>query len=157
MTFMDARVSGWNTAIEVGLPGIDRQHREMFELAATFRGQGDDIRMMKTLAMLCDYAKTHLREEEDLLVRIGYPDLEEHRRHHAEFRRMLRELLVDARQLTLDAIADRVERLINGWFYQHVLHVDALYVPMVKAHEAYRRRLLAGHPTGKTDEPPDTA
>lgn len=154
---MDARVSGWNTAIEVGLPGIDRQHREMFDLAASFRGQGDDIRMMKTLAMLCDYAKTHLREEEALLVRIGYPELEEHRQHHVEFRRMLRELLADARHLTLDAIADRVERLINGWFYQHVLHVDARYVPLVKAHEAYLRTLRASRPPGATEEPPDAA
>ena len=91
---------------------------------------------MKTLAMLCEYANTHLREEEDMLLAIGYADLEAHKKHHAEFRRMLRELLKNAHNITLDQIADQVESLINGWFYQHILQVDALYVPKAKAHIA---------------------
>lgn len=133
---MDTRISSWSAAIEVGLPTIDEQHRQLFDLAGTFRGQGDDIRVMKTLAILGEYANTHLREEEELLEQIGYPALAEHKQHHAEFRRLLRELLHNARHLTLDQIADQVEALINGWFYQHVLQVDALYVPLVKAHYA---------------------
>jgi hemerythrin len=37
------------------------------------------------------------------------------------------------RRLTLDEIAERAEDLINGWFYQHILTVDAEYVDAVKA------------------------
>ena len=133
---MDTRISNWSSEIESGLPTIDQQHRQLFDLAATFRGQGDNIRVMKTLAMLCDYANTHLREEEEMLLAIGYAGLEEHKAHHAEFRRMLRELLSNSRNMTLDQIANEVELLINGWFYQHVLKVDALYVPMAKAYTA---------------------
>lgn len=133
---MDTRISNWSPEIEVGLPTIDQQHHQLFDLASTFRGQGDNIRVMKTLSMLCDYANTHLHEEEEMLLEIGYADLEAHKKHHAEFRRMLRELLQNARSLTLDQIADQVESLINGWFYQHILQVDALYVPLAKAHVA---------------------
>ena len=49
---------------------------------------------------------------------------------------MLRELLDASRQMTLDQIADRIEDLINGWFYQHILTVDVEYVEAVKAHQA---------------------
>lgn len=140
---MDARVTQWSSLIEVGIREIDDQHRQLFELAASFAGQGDEIRIMKSLAMLCDYVKGHLRDEENLLAAIGYPDLEAHRSAHGEFRRLLRELLQEARDLSLDQIALRVDRLINGWFYNHILHVDALYVPMVIAYQAYQERLQA--------------
>jgi len=137
---MDIRVNSWSPSIEFGIPEIDDQHRELFELAATFRGQCDEIRVMKSLAILCDYAKVHLRDEEELLTRIGYPDIEAHRQSHSDFRRMLRHLLQDARSLTLDQVADRVEALINGWFYNHILHVDTQYIPMVIAYNVYQAR-----------------
>lgn len=137
--------ASWSEAIEVGLPAIDGQHKQLFDLAASFRGEGNQIRVMKSLAMLCDYANTHLREEEVMLQAIGYTELAEHKRHHVRFRQMLRELLEDSRNMTLDQIANRVEALINGWFSQHILTVDADYVPAVRAHAARRRATLAAH------------
>lgn len=150
---MDTRVTQWSALIEVGIPDIDAQHRQLFELAATFAGQGDEIRIMKSLAILCDYAKVHLRDEEALLLAIDYPDIEAHRDAHSEFRRMLRELLQDARTLSLDAIATRVDHLINGWFYNHIMHVDVLYVPMVVAYQAYQARLQASR-QDSANQPP---
>jgi len=125
--------TNWSRAIETGLSEIDDQHRRLFELAATFRGEGDQIRVMRALATLADYANTHLRDEEAMLREIGYAGLAEHQRQHAQFRAMLRQLLDDARKLSLDDIASRIEDLINGWFYRHILTVDIEYVAQVKA------------------------
>jgi hemerythrin len=124
--------ANWSPAIETGLPAIDGQHKALFDMAASFRGEGDQIRVMKTLTQLCDYANTHLQDEEAMLAAIGYPKLAGHKLLHQEFRQMLRQVLDDARRLTLDEIADRIEDLINGWFYQHILTVDADYVDAVK-------------------------
>ncbi len=130
---MKFELAEWSTAIEVGLPIIDAQHRQLFELAATFNGNGEHIRVLKSLAMLTDYVKVHLREEEEMMAACGYPGLEGHKRLHAEFRRMLFELLENAKQMTLDEIAEEVKFLINGWFYNHILIADFAYVPSVKA------------------------
>ncbi len=127
--------ANWSPAILTGLPAIDSQHKALFDMAASFRNEGDQIRVMKTLTMLCEYADTHLNDEEAMLAAIAYPKLAEHRLLHQEFRRMLRQLLDASRKLTLDEIADRIEDLINGWFYQHILTVDAEYVDAVKAHQ----------------------
>jgi hemerythrin len=130
---MECKNTVWSEFVEVGLPVIDMQHKRLFDLAASFRGQGDQIRVMKTLVALCDYANTHLREEEVMLRSIDYPALAEHKQQHAHFRQMLRELLEDSRKITLDQIAERVEVLINGWFYQHIMKDDADYMPAVNA------------------------
>ncbi len=123
----------WSAKILVGLPNIDAQHRQLFDLAATFDGDGDQIRVLKSLAMLTEYVKVHLREEEQMMAACHYPGLEAHRELHAEFRQMLFKLLENAKRMTLDEIADEVKFLINGWFYNHILVADFDYVPSVKA------------------------
>ena len=130
---MKFELAEWSSKIEVGLPAIDAQHRQLFELAATFAGNGEHIRVLKSLAMLTEYVKVHLREEEEMMAACHYPGLEAHKRLHAEFRRMLIELLENAKQMTLDEIAEQVQFLINGWFYNHILIADFAYLPSVKA------------------------
>jgi len=130
---MSFELAEWSAKIEVGLPTIDSQHRQLFDLAATFTGDGDQIRILKSLVVLTDYVKVHFREEEEMMAACDYPDLEAHRRLHGEFRRMLFDLLENAKQMTLDEIADEVKYLINGWFYNHILVADFQYVPSVKA------------------------
>ena len=131
--------ANWSPAIETGLTEIDDQHRRLFELAASFRGEGDQIRVMKALATLADYANTHLRDEEAMLAAIGYSELEAHKALHRQFREMLRTLVGESRQMSLDSIAERIEELINGWFYQHILTVDAAYVAAVKSSQGEGR------------------
>lgn len=130
---MDAILAGWSEKIEVGLPTIDKQHKQLFDLAATFAGNGDQIRVMKSLAMLCDYVNTHFREEEEMMAACAYPDLAAHKKLHQEFKGKLVKLLDNAKDMTLDEIADEVKLLINGWFYNHILVVDFKYVPSIKA------------------------
>lgn len=130
---MKLELAEWSSKILVGLPNIDAQHRQLFDLAATFTSDGDQIRVMKSLAMLTEYVKVHLREEEQMMAACNYPGLEAHRQLHTEFRRMLFALLENAKRMTLDEIADEVKYLINGWFYNHIMVADFDYVPSVKA------------------------
>ena len=122
----------WSDQLELGIPLIDEQHKRFFDLAASFTGSGDEVRVMKTLATLSDYIRSHLREEEALMAAAKYPGLEEHCRLHADFRRMLADLLGRARQMSLDEIAEEVKYLINGWFYQHIVTVDFDYAPYLE-------------------------
>jgi hemerythrin len=141
---MDTQLSDWSDKLVFGIDTIDAQHKQLFDLAATFEGQGDQIRLMKTLAELCNYVLEHFREEEELLAACGYPGLEEHRVLHRRFRGMIVDLLGEARSMTLDQVAERVHYLINGWFYNHIMVIDLDYVPLVRAHLAETGRSAAG-------------
>ncbi|MCB1932349.1 hemerythrin family protein [Accumulibacter sp.] len=140
---MEFEQAEWSPKILVGLPNIDAQHRQLFDLAATFGGDGDQIRVLKSLAMLTEYVKVHLREEEQMMAACNYPGLEAHRELHTEFRRMLFKLLENAKRMTLDEIADEVKFLINGWFYNHILVADFDYVPSVKAASGLLTRAMS--------------
>ena len=125
---MDVALVEWSQKLEFGLPVIDDQHKQLFDLAATFAGNGDEIRVMRTLATLSEYVKVHFRAEEEMLAKLNYPELEAHQQLHAEFKGMLLKLLDNARHLTLDEIANEVEYLIYGWFANHIMQADIAYV-----------------------------
>lgn len=130
---MNMGLSDCSQLIEVDVPLIDAQHKKLFELAATFTDSGDQIRVMKSLAALCDYVKTHFREEEEMMASCAFPGLDAHRQQHEKCRKMLVDLLGNARSMSLDQIADEVKRLVNGWIYNHILTADFAYVPYLKS------------------------
>lgn len=157
---MDRRVveyADWQAGLEVGISIIDDQHRRLFELAATFQGDGDQIRVMKTLALLMDYIKTHLRDEEELMEACAYPRLAEHKRMHADFRQMLLSLLERAKRLSLDEIAEDVKFMINGWFFKHIMVADQDYAPYVRAYQASQGHQKAMPEGNSQQEPLDDA
>ncbi|MFY9328053.1 MAG: hemerythrin family protein [Georgfuchsia sp.] len=121
----------WSDLLELGIPEIDEQHKRFFDLAESLNGNGDEVRVMKTLAMLSDYIRQHLRDEEAMMAATRYPGLKAHCRLHADFRRMLGDLLGRARKMSLDEIAEEVKYLVNGWFYQHIVTADSEYAPYV--------------------------
>ena len=141
---MNMGLSECSSIIEVDVPRIDAQHKRIFELAATFSDDGDQIRIMKSLATLCDYVKVHFREEEDMMESCAFPGVEAHRKLHDECREMLVDLLNRARHMSLDQIADEVKLLINGWIYNHILSVDFTYVPHMKSALAQDAQAASG-------------
>ena len=139
---MNMSLAEWSSLIEVGCPRIDAQHKELFALAATFDGDGDQVRVMKAVVSLCEYVKVHFLEEEELMKSCGFPGFEAHRRQHDECREMLVKLLDGARHMTLDQLAVEVKCLINGWIYNHILAADFDYVPYISADFAGESRVF---------------
>ena len=121
----------WSADLETGIHGIDDQHKRFFEIAASFSGENDQVRVMKTLVLLTGYIRVHFSDEEKLMSAAQYPNYEAHCRLHAQFRYMLSDLLSRARTMSLDEIAAEVRYLINGWFYNHILVEDFDYVPFL--------------------------
>ena len=121
----------WSDRFELGIPLIDQQHRQFFDLAASLNGADNEVRVLKTLAILSDYIRIHLRDEEAMMAAAHYPGLQAHTRLHADLRHMLAALLGRARRMSLDEIAGEVKYLVNGWFSQHILTADLEFAPYV--------------------------
>lgn len=138
------QLAEWSERLEFGVPEIDAQHRQFYELAASFDGNTDQVRVMKTLALLSDYIRRHFRDEEELMAAWNYPGLKAHCRLHAHFRHMLADLFSRAGHMALDEIGEEVRYLINGWFSNHIVTVDFEYAPYVAPGHAVRRRRSIG-------------
>lgn len=76
----------WSKTFETGVPEIDGEHRHLFALAESIGeelGRGDLRLSEAKVRDFIDAAESHFANEEKILVRIGFPDVEDHRVYHA--------------------------------------------------------------------------
>lgn len=80
----------WKEKYKIGVPQIDTQHEELFSRVTTFvetlRSDKEwDVKVAsvnETLNFMKDYVVTHFRDEEAFQEKIGYPELDKHRKIH---------------------------------------------------------------------------
>ena len=130
----------WQEAYECGQPTIDREHRELFEMAnvlidAAFKSESSPQSFMTALEKLWALIAQHFADEEALLEQYGYKGLDLHRRAHAA-------LLARAGQIKASTVAgkstlgDLVEFLANNVVAQHLFKEDRKYFPLFKKERA---------------------
>jgi len=123
----------WTQKYSVGVREIDDHNKQLFSLLNTnLKHVIDETRESKTIAAdlkkLREYAVSHFKVEEDLFLKINFPDAAEHIHEHEEFRKELQKL--DALTLRNDDLA-RLKLLLflSTWFSKHILTTDKKYIP----------------------------
>ena len=119
-----------------GIPRIDKDHRSLFMLINNLHdkaAQGfPDESVKATIDALVDYVEYHFTNEEDIMDRCGYDDIESHKAGH----RNLQRLLESYRLSYLDDpklfdVAGFVE-FLKQWLQSHILTSDMAYIPYVQ-------------------------
>lgn len=115
----------------VGVASLDDDHRIILGIIIDLQEaveEDDDPEILGSMVIfLCDHILTHLRREERLMDKLGYPDFPSHKTAHAElvawnstFRASYMEN--SAGWLTADKLTAPAE-----WWVNHILTVDMLY------------------------------
>jgi len=88
--------------------------------------------VIELVGFLADYTVSHFAEEEALMVRARYADLEQHRGLHKTLLGQVGELRAKLdRGETLKTL--EVTEFLGGWLRHHILKVDHAYVPAMRA------------------------
>ena len=117
-----------------GIDLVDNEHRRLFEIihdtndlihAELLHDKYDEI--MRLLAELKDYTEIHFHDEEALMERIQYPELDAQKRAHTAFV----ERLVEIDLTELDDMDDNQQeylidliQFLAGWLINHILGSD---------------------------------
>jgi hemerythrin len=112
----------WSKDYESGLPDIDAQHRQMFELIkqiGTIDVNDDRSRIRELIVELERVTREHFTYEEQLMVDCDYPDLEKHAADHASL--MLE--LVSYKENTVFG-ASKLALVLSNWLLSHVVMQD---------------------------------
>ncbi len=131
------KLIAWSRMYEIGVPEVDRQHRELIELTtklvdAVHSGHGRAA-TVPVLKDLIQYTKTHFHDEEALMERVGFPDLAEHRREHERF---IQEVAAAAREvLTGTGVpTTRILNFLSDWLVDHIMVFDRKIGVYMKQH-----------------------
>ena len=123
----------WTEEYSVGVKELDDHHRQLFfllnnNLKSVIEKNGDSKTIIEDLKKLQEYAVNHFQAEENLFLKINYPDAKAHICEHEEFRKELRKLdiLADG---TDDLARLKLLLFLSTWFTKHIMTVDKKYVP----------------------------
>jgi hemerythrin len=79
----------WTTAMEIGHPGIDDQHRQLFDRVNRFaemvKKDRDFTAAGPVIEFLDEYVRTHFKNEENIMEKEGYPFLDVQKDQHERF------------------------------------------------------------------------
>lgn len=115
----------WDPKLSVGVESIDLQHHYLIDLIERLSHEleGDDAEYQAALIdELAGFTKQHFIGEENIMYRLGYPGLEQHRECHQQ---LLEKLNGQIGLYLLDMIeAAEIVSYLTKWFGQHVVQED---------------------------------
>jgi hemerythrin len=119
----------WTPKLSVEVSWIDEEHKELFDrvnklLVATqaLRGRQE---IAPVLEFLADYVGSHFANEQQLMQRMGYPEIDGHLEEHAHFIEAYRELAAEVLQNGPSTMVTvKLNRLLVDWLRQHVSTSD---------------------------------
>lgn len=123
----------WREEFESGDPTIDAQHRDLVERAnALLRcASSRDSDLPASLEDLIAHVQRHFSDEEAILEALGYPGLQQHKRHHQR-------LVTRAGRLHRRAasgeirFSEIVEYLVQEVILGHMMSADREFYPLLK-------------------------
>lgn len=123
----------WTDNLNTGISVIDTQHKRIVEyinkLYDALSTQADKAAVREVINELVDYTMTHFAFEEGMLDAVSYAQLEEHRALHAQFAAQVRELSGSFDRNEHASV--ELNNLMVTWLFNHILHEDAKYVPVI--------------------------
>lgn len=127
----------WDKRLETGIEIIDDQHRELFRRIDSLELSLYDGKPKVEVVMMIEYLETYVEEhfdsEEDLMVRVAYPELNRHRQEHDQFRGIYTKIRNEYDRKGSDSyLALDVDKEIRKWWESHILKSDMDFVPYVK-------------------------
>ena len=120
----------------IGLKRFDDQHVKLFkiinDLIQNISANQDRESTANVLTRLLDYTAVHFRNEEELMVKFGYPDYESHKKQHEFMVTRVKEI---CRKFRTDgeAVNDETLAFLVKWVQHHIARVDMEYVPFLKS------------------------
>lgn len=119
----------WTKQYEIGIELIDQEHKLIIEnynqlYLAIYENKGKDY-YGKVLEFLMEYVLIHFQHEEAIQEKMGYPNLNEHKKLHEAFRKQVNLLYSNYKEQNVsqkDLII--VCLFVKKWLLEHILIED---------------------------------
>ncbi len=115
----------WSNEYKVGISSIDAQHKKLFDLVnALYEINDDNMKeeLRNILYAFSDYMKIHFKDEEDYMLSIDYPKLEEHKKIHQDIIKRLSKVIHTPAKLNV--IKSKMRVIAKRLLVDHILNED---------------------------------
>lgn len=132
----------WKESYKIGVPLIDQQHEELFNRVSAFiqtvQNKGDweekMARVKETMEFMQQYVVFHFDAEEEYQESINYPDIDAHKKAHANFKQGVNTY---AQRMSQEGYKEELVQEFGGklmaWLIMHVMGTDQKIGQYVKS------------------------
>lgn len=119
----------WNEKYNIGVREIDEEHQRLVGYLNDFmqacQQQKATEKIKETLKLLKSYTQEHFCHEEDLMVRVEYSEIAEHRKQHEEFMEVIEYLDEQVEKSGVSVLTTiKLNRLLVDWLLKHIQGKD---------------------------------
>lgn len=118
----------WTLELDVGVDAMNGEHQRLIDLMNRFHELSEQGRgrseCTAALEALGKYTTEHFAHEEGLMERMGFPDLEKHKRIH---RRLLEQLSEHVECYRKDGHSQELLMFLKVWLKAHIKGIDTKY------------------------------
>lgn len=120
--------SGWKDIYSVNNEIIDKEHKELFNIAQeafAYVEEKDKTKKIKEIVTdLYDYMKTHFSHEEKFMQDINYPKSEEHKKLHREIILKINEFVKQLPTMNISDFEKELAKIIDISLVHHIIQKD---------------------------------
>ena len=120
--------SGWKDIYSVNNEIIDKEHKELFNIAQeafAYVEEKDKTKKIKEIVTdLYDYMKTHFSHEEKFIQDINYPKSEEHKKLHREIILKINEFVKQLPTMNISDFEKELAKIIDISLVHHIIQED---------------------------------
>lgn len=133
----------WSEKMSVHVDYIDQQHKKIIELINEvdriyeLKKSGQEISLSsleKVIDELVLYTQQHFADEEEILERHSYRELERHKEIHRHLVSQVEALRTKFKDLGLEVVPILL-KFLNVWLKEHILGIDMRYSNLVGKRE----------------------
>ncbi len=129
----------WVSEFQIGVPEMDDQHKKLIEtinfLYDKHQANASKMDVMGAFDRLMSYAQKHFKNEEDLMEKIAFPNVQTHKLTHDRFIRKMKTYYTDF-QTTQDRLPDGFFTFLKVWVSSHFKGIDAKYAEHMAARKS---------------------
>jgi hemerythrin len=126
----------WSKSLEVGIPAIDDQHKELFRQIDILLDNNNADRVPQTLKFLGEYVEKHFSDEQGIHQRVRYPKAEPHRKMHTAFVSVFKQMKAeyDSGGHKLPVLI-KINKTVIDWLKSHIMVHDKEFAAYHKEHQ----------------------
>ncbi|WP_455756399.1 bacteriohemerythrin [Sulfurimonas sp.] len=115
----------WDDKYKLGIDSIDVQHKKLFEIVNRLYDLKEDSNKEELRTILyefSDYMGLHFRDEEEYMLSIKFPDLENHKQLHQDIIDTLTKIITTPAKLSI--IKTKMRVIAKRVLIDHIMHED---------------------------------
>lgn len=127
----------WSSKYEIGISTIDFQHQSLVNIVNNLfdvqeeKDPGVQKAVIEyTMDRLIEYTVFHFETEEELMTKVSYDHLQEHKKAHEALKAKAVE--IQAKLIQGEKVLPQLLDFLMTWLQEHILKVDMQYVPAFK-------------------------